>query len=91
MVPIFRINFRMLEFLLTCQLGSKKWGMMPNKRIEDSVPCEIPIIVTEGLFECFCAGSIKPIKTTVKRYCTNDDATKCIVLENGEKVSQTTG
>jgi len=85
-MPLIWLNFRMLECVLSFQLGLKKWGMVPKERIDDSVSCGLPS-VTEGLFECFETGCIKPINTTIKCYRVNDnDGTKYLVLNNGETI-----
>ena len=70
--PLIWAHFRALEALVSLQLGLKKWGMVPKERIEDYVSCEIPL-VTEGLFEGFQSGSIKPVNTTLERYVSYGD------------------
>ncbi|WP_020591160.1 flavin-containing monooxygenase [Kiloniella laminariae] len=79
--PLIWANFRGLETLMKLQLGLKRWNMVPNIPIEQSVSCSIPI-VTPGLFEGFESGSITPIQGTFDRY----EGDK-IVLTNGQKIT----
>lgn len=83
--PVIWLNFRMLELLLIVQLGLRKWKMVPKTKIEDEVSCEIPV-VTQGLFESFESGDVRPVKSTIERYEVKNDGTKIVQLENGEAI-----
>jgi len=80
-MPFIWANFRMLEIVLSVQLGLRKGGMMPSERIEDSVSCEIPN-VTEGFMELVRDGVVRPVVATIERYQANSR----LSLNNGESV-----
>ncbi|KAL9184658.1 hypothetical protein ACHAXT_012628 [Thalassiosira profunda] len=81
--PLIWLNFRMLEILLICQLRLRKFGMVPDKKIEDCVSCSIPIVPV-GFFDMMAEGRIASIIGSVHRYEANVE--KQLVLGNGEGV-----
>ena len=79
--PLVWANFRGLETLLKVQLGLKKWDMLPATPIEKTVSCSVPI-VTPGLFECFKAGEIKPVRGSIEQYDNEH-----VILSNGQSIA----
>ena len=78
--PLIWANFRGLETLLKLQLGLKKHGMVPNRPIEKTISCSVPI-VTPGFFEALNEGEIEAVQTSIERY--EDGA---VLLSNGDAV-----
>ena len=78
--PFVWANWRALESLLKTQLKLKKCGMVPNKRIEDTVSCSSPI-ATPGFYPMIADGRIKAIRGTFDHYEEG-----AIVTTGGERV-----
>jgi len=78
--PLIWANWRALEALLTMQHGLKKLGLRPDKPIETTISCGLPI-ATEGFFDLVKAGRIRTIQGTFDHY---EDGQ--VVLTGGEKL-----
>ncbi|MCA1297810.1 flavin-containing monooxygenase [Stappia indica] len=76
--PLIWANWRGLEALLTAQFGLKKLGMRPEKPIEDTISCGLPI-ATEGFFDFLKQGRIKAYQGTFDHY-----EGKSVVLTGGQ-------
>ncbi|WP_349368072.1 NAD(P)/FAD-dependent oxidoreductase [Salinarimonas sp.] len=78
--PAVWANWRALETLLDRQFGLSKLGMRPDKPIEETIYCGLPV-ATEGFFELLHQGRITAYRGTFDHY---EDGH--VVLTGGERL-----
>ena len=91
MRPLFWLNFRLLEALLTLQLGLWKCHMIPATRIEDSVNCSLSLAMP-GLYNAFTKKAVHPVRAEIDEIQVlhnKDEAAsrKVLRLSTGETLS----
>lgn len=82
--PLVWAHWRGLESLLKLQFRLKTCGMVPERPIEDSINCAVPI-ATPGFYPMVADGRIKAIRGTFQRY-----GVKSVTTTTGERIAADT-